>query len=40
MGLAFLDGLCLREQRGLILTGFLDSMKFADGVRVRRVPYF
>lgn len=35
-GLAFLDGLWLRDQRGLILTGFLDSMKFADGVRVRR----
>ena len=35
-GLAFLDGLWMRDQRGLILTGFLDSMKFADGVRVRR----
>jgi hypothetical protein len=35
-GMAFLDGLWLRDQRGLILTGFLDSMKFADGVRVRR----
>lgn len=35
-GLAFLDGLWLRDQRGLILTGFLDSMKFADGVRVKR----
>lgn len=34
--LAFLDGLWMRDQRGLILTGFLDSMKFADGVRVRR----
>jgi hypothetical protein len=35
-GLAFLDGLWMRDQRGLILTAFLDSMKFADGVRVRR----
>ena len=35
-GLAFLDALWMRDQRGLILTGFLDSMKFADGVRVRR----
>ncbi len=35
-GLAFLDGLWMRDQRGLLLTGFLDSMKFADGVRVRR----
>lgn len=34
--LAFLDALWMRDQRGLILTGFLDSMKFADGVRVRR----
>jgi hypothetical protein len=35
-GMAFLDGLWMRDQRGLILTGFLDSLKFADGVRVRR----
>lgn len=35
-GLAFLDGLWMRDQRGLLLTGFLDSMKLADGVRVRR----
>ena len=35
-GMAFLDGLWLRDQRGLLLTGFLDSMKFADGVQVRR----
>lgn len=35
-GLAFLDALWMRDQRGLILTGFLDSMKLADGVRVRR----
>ncbi len=34
--LAFLDGLWMRDQRGLLLTGFLDSMKFADGVRVQR----
>ena len=24
-GLAFLDGLWMRDQRGLVLTGFLDS---------------
>jgi hypothetical protein len=35
-GLAFLDALWMRDQRGLLLTGFLDSMKLADGVRVRR----
>lgn len=35
-GLAFLDAVWMRDQRGLLLTGFLDSMKLADGVRVRR----
>ncbi len=35
-GVAFLDGLWMRDQRGLILTGFLDAMKFAEGVRVKR----
>lgn len=35
-GLAFLDAAWLRDQRGLIMTGFLDAMKFSDGVRVRR----
>jgi hypothetical protein len=35
-GLAFLDALWMRDQRGLVLTGFLDSMKAADGVRVSR----
>jgi hypothetical protein len=35
-GLAFLNGVWMRDQRGLVLTGFLDSMKLADGVRVRR----
>ena len=35
-GLAFLDGVWMRDMRGLVLTGFLDSMKIADGVRVRR----
>lgn len=34
--LAFLDASWMRDQRGLLLTGFLDSMKFADGVQVRR----
>ncbi len=35
-GLAFLDAAWLRDQRGLPITGFLDSMKFADGVKVKR----
>ncbi len=35
-GLAFLDAVWMRDQRGLILTGFLDSMKAADGVKVKR----
>ena len=35
-GLAFLDGLWMRDMRGLLLTGFLDSMKLADGVRIKR----
>lgn len=35
-GLAFLDALWMRDQRGLVLTGFLDSLKLADGVRIRR----
>lgn len=35
-GLAFMDGFMLRDQRGLVLSGFLDSMKLADGVHVRR----
>ncbi len=34
--LAFLDGALTRDQRGLLLTGFLDSLKFADGVQVKR----
>ena len=35
-GLAFLDAVWMRDMRGLVLTGFLDSMKISDGVRVRR----
>jgi len=35
-GLAFLDVLWMRDQRGLVLTGFLDSMRLSDGVRLRR----
>ncbi len=35
-GLAFLDAMWMRDQRGLPITCFLDSMKFGDGVRVRR----
>lgn len=34
--LAFLDAMWMRDQRGLMLTGFLDSMKLADGMRMRR----
>ncbi len=34
--MAFMDGFMTRDQRGLLLTGFLDSLKFADGVQVRR----
>ncbi len=35
-GMAFLDALWFRDQRGLMLTGFLDAARFSDGVRVRR----
>jgi hypothetical protein len=35
-GIAFLDAVWMRDQRGLPITAFLDSMKFADGVRVKR----
>ncbi|MGI8429832.1 MAG: DUF6785 family protein [Solirubrobacteraceae bacterium] len=34
--LAFSDTLLLRDQRGLILAGFLDSLKIADGANIRR----
>lgn len=34
--LAFFDAAFLRDQRGLLLTGFLDGLKLADGVNVRR----
>ena len=34
--LAFVDNLLLRDQRGLLLTGMLDSMRIADGTRIRR----
>ncbi len=34
--LSFFDAIFTRDQRGLILTGFLDSLKFADGVRIKR----
>jgi hypothetical protein len=34
--LAFVDNLFLRDQRGLLLTGFLDGLRIADGARVRR----
>jgi len=38
--LAFLDNLFLRDQRGLVLTGFLDGLKIADGANVRRRSLF
>ena len=34
--LAFLDTTFLRDQRGLLLTGFLDGLKISDGSNVRR----
>jgi hypothetical protein len=35
-GLSFLDSAFLRDQRGLLLTAFLDGLKITDGVNVRR----
>lgn len=35
-GLGFLDAAFLRDQRGLLLTGFLDGLRIADGVNIRR----
>lgn len=34
--LAFFDGALMRDQRGLLLTGFLDGLKITDGAGVRR----
>jgi len=34
--LAFTDTAFIRDQRGLLLTGFLDGLKIGDGARVRR----
>ncbi|HEY3331117.1 MAG TPA: DUF6785 family protein [Capsulimonadaceae bacterium] len=34
--LAFVDNLLLRDQRGLILTGLLDSARVADGTNLKR----
>ncbi len=34
--LSFFDAVFTRDQRGLILTGFLDSLKIVDGVNMRR----
>jgi hypothetical protein len=34
--LSFVDNLLLRDQRGLLLTGMLDSMRISDGTRIRR----
>lgn len=35
VGMAFVDVLWTRDQRGLILTGFLDAMRLSDGVRLK-----
>lgn len=34
--LAFLDGAFMRDQRGLLLTGFLDGLKITDGANTSR----
>ncbi|MFC1715226.1 DUF6785 family protein [Candidatus Poribacteria bacterium] len=34
--LSFFDAVFTRDQRGLILTGFLDSLKIADGINMKR----
>jgi hypothetical protein len=34
--LAFLDSAFVRDQRGLLLTGFLDGLKISDGTNLRR----
>ena len=34
--LAFMDAAFMRDQRGLLLTGFLDGLKMADGSRMSR----
>src|SRR4029077_1726250 len=34
--LAFVDNLLMRDQRGLLLTGMLDSMRVADGTGIKR----
>lgn len=34
--LSFFDAIFTRDQRGLILTGFLDSLKIVDGVNMKR----
>ncbi|MCC6483418.1 MAG: hypothetical protein IT209_01120 [Armatimonadetes bacterium] len=34
--MAFMDTAFLRDQRGLLLSGFLDSLKISDGVSIRR----
>ena len=34
--LSFFDNMFLRDQRGLLLTGMLDSMRMSDGAKVRR----
>jgi len=34
--LAFFDNLFLRDQRGLVMTGMLDSMRMSDGAKIKR----
>ena len=38
-GLALTDSLLMRDQRGLLLSGFLDGLRLADGGSVARRPF-
>ncbi len=38
--LMLFDNIFLRDQRGLLLTGLLDSLRIADGTRIRRRAFF
>lgn len=38
--LSFFDAIFTRDQRGLILTGFMDGLKISDGVRLKRRALF
>lgn len=37
--LAFMDGAFMRDQRGLLLTGFLDGLKISDGAHAHRSSF-